>query len=433
MSEKNALLLQGATLVHTDPPRVERGDVRVRDGRISAVAASLSPEDGEEVVDLSDRWLMPGLVCGHHHLYSALACGMPFVEARPMGFADMLAKVWWRLDRALDEESTRMSGSVGAVSALKAGTTTIIDHHASPSFIEGSLRVLDEAIAEVGQRRLLCYEVTDRGGSKRAEAGLREHEWVLANQNEQRAALVGVHASFTVTDKTLEAAAELARAHGVGLHIHVAESSEDETVTGEPLVPRFDRCRALIENSVFAHGVHLTRHDLRQLRENGVVTSHQARSNMNNAVGYAPTHYFDDRTMLGTDGIDGDMFSELKCAYFRAQEADAGIGPDRALQMLAASARFAGDRLGVPLGRIEPGCAADLVVLDPCPGPPLRTENLAAAMIFRMTSGQVRSVMVGGSFRLRDREVTGLDERSLDERAQNAATALWQRMEDLTP
>lgn len=426
-------LLKGALLLHLDPPRVERGDVRIEGERIVGVGAELQPQPGETVVDLSGRWLMPGLVCGHHHLYSALACGMPFVPEAPTGFADMLAKVWWRLDRALDEEGVRVSGLVGATSALRCGTTAIVDHHASPSFIEGSLEALDDAIAQVGQRRVLCYEITNRGGDERARAGLRAHEGLLPVPTTERTTLVGLHASFTVDDATLHAAAELAGAHGVGLHIHVAESAEDEAATGEPLLSRFERCGALLANSVFAHCVHLGADELRLLHEREIVVSHQARSNMNNGVGYAPTQHLDERAMLGTDGIDGDMFAELKVAYFRAQEAGAGMDPGRALRLLAASARFVGDRLQIPLGRIEAGCAADLVVLDPCAGPPLTSENLAAAMVFRMSSGQVRSVMVGGRFRLLDREFVDVDERELDERAQAAASDLWSRMKELAP
>jgi cytosine/adenosine deaminase-related metal-dependent hydrolase len=427
-------LLKGALLLHLDPPKVERADVRVRGGKIAEVGPDLAPADGEELHDLAGQWLMPGLVCGHHHLYSALACGMPFVEEPPRSFSDMLAKVWWRLDRALDEESARVSALVGALSALKCGTTTIIDHHASPSFIDGSLEALDESIAEVGQRRVLCYEVTDRGGSERSADGRRAHEALLkAGPSSERAVLVGMHASFTVTDETVEACAALAREHGTAVHIHVAEAEEDETVTGEPLISRMERLGALMPGSIFAHCVHLNRHEIRMLRNAGVTVAHQPRSNMNNGVGYAPLGYFGDSSILGTDGIDGDMLTELKVAYFRAQEADVGLDPAGALAILTRSARYASAKLGVTLGRVEAGAMADLVVLDPCAGPPLRTENLAAAMIFRIASGQVRSVFINGELRLRERGATRVDEARLDTRAQSAAEGVWDRMKELAP
>lgn len=433
MSDESTLL-RGGLLLHLDPPKVERADIRVRRESIAEVAPALTPLPGERIVDVSGRWLMPGLVCGHHHLYSALACGMPFVKEPPESFADMLAKVWWRLDRALDEEGVRVSALVGGLSALKAGTTTIIDHHASPSFIEGSLEALDESLATVGQRRVLCYEVTDRGGAAKSAAGIRAHEGLLKRgPTPYSAALVGVHASFTVSDETLGRCTALAREYGTGIHIHVAEAKDDESLTGEPLVSRLERLGGLLEGSLFAHCVHLSRQELRTLDEAGVFISHQARSNMNNAVGYAPLRYFGERTLLGTDGIDGDMLSELKTAYFRAQEGGTGASPERLLAMLTANARYASSRLGVPLGRLKAHHAADIVVLDAQPGPPLSSANLAAALVFRLSSAQVRSVMIGGRFVLDAREHVSLDEAALMERAERAARVTWERMGGLEP
>ncbi len=427
-------LLKGATLLHLDPPRVERADVRVRGQEIVEVGPTLAAGGADVVVELSDRLLMPGLVCGHHHLYSALACGMPFVAEPPVSFADMLAKVWWRLDRALDEEGVRVSGLTGGLAALKVGTTTIIDHHASPSFIEGSLEALDDSLAEIGQRRVLCYEVTDRGGPEKAAAGLRAHEGMLRRGSTPwSSTLVGVHANFTVSDETLQGCATLAREHGSAVHIHVAEAQDDEATTGEPLIARLERCGALLEDSLYAHCVHLSRLELQALERAGVWIAHQARSNMNNAVGYAPLGSFGARTLLGTDGIDGDMWSELKTAYFRAQEGNTGASPQRLLEMLAANARYASGRLGVKLGKLAPRYAADLVVLDELPGPPLLTENLAAALVFRLSSAQVRSVMIGGRFTLSDRQHSSLDEKALTSRAERAALDTWERMKGLAP
>lgn len=427
------VLLKGATLLHLDPPKVERADVRVKAGVIEEVGHGLSPAGDERLVDESGALVMPGLVCGHHHLYSALACGMPLPSEPPTSFADMLDKVWWRLDKALDRESVEVSALVGAVQALRSGCTTIIDHHASPSFIDGSLEVMDAAVDGVGLRRVLCYEVTDRGGPEEAKAGQHAHLGMLrAGPTGMSAALVGVHASFTVSDETLSACGRLARDHGVGVHIHVGEAADDRALTKEPLIDRLERCGALLEKSVLAHCVHVAPDELRRIEDAGAFIAHQARSNMNNAVGYAPTARFPvDQTVLGTDGIDGDMLTELKAAYFRAQEAKAGLGPDRFLKMLTTGARLAGELLGVKLGRIAPGYAADLVMLDPLPGPPLSLHNLAAALVFRLSPALVRSVMVGGRFLLKDRVPVHVDESALAIRAERAAVDLWQRMRKL--
>lgn len=424
-------LLQRATLLHLDPPRVERADLRVAAGRIEAVEPRLAPRPGEEVHDLDGQWLMPGLVCAHTHLYSALACGMPPPEVAPTGFVDMLAKVWWRMDRALDRASVAACGRVGGLAALRAGVTTLVDHHASPNFILGSLETLDEALGGLGLRRLLCYEVTDRGGPARAAAGIEAHRGLLraGSAGGMRAVLVGGHASFTLSDETIRAMVQLADEHAVGLHVHVAEAPEDAAHGGEPVVSRLQRLGVLRPGSVLAHGVHLGSDALRQVEDAGAWLTHQPRSNQNNSVGYASVQHFGANVALGTDGIGADLFAELQAAHWRSQEARTGLGPERWLRALACGARLAGAALGEPLGALVPGAAADLVVLDPFPGPPVSTRSLPASFVFRLSAAAVRHVMVAGAWRLRDGAPTGQDVRSIDAEAQTAARALWGRMD----
>jgi cytosine/adenosine deaminase-related metal-dependent hydrolase len=420
-------LLKGALLVHLDPPKVERGDVRTAGTKIVEVGPDLAPLAGEKVVDLADKWLMPGLTCAHHHLYSALAAGMPLPSEAPANFTEMLEGVWWKLDRALDADGVEVSGLVGGVGALRAGVTTVIDHHASPSFIEGSLETLDGALDRVGLRRVLCYEVTDRNGLDGAKAGLEAHAGLLGagSAGGTRAVMIGAHANFTVSDATLQACGAMAKEAGVGLHIHVAEAADDEQAVGEPLVARMERLGALQPGSILAHCVHLGGDELKRIEDAGAWVTHQPRSNMNNGVGYAPVASFGPNTALGTDGIGADMFTELQTGWFRGSEGGVGWFPDRWLQALTAGSRLAGDKLGVRIGVIEPGAEADLVVLDALPGPPLLTENLPAACIFRLTSSAVRNVMVAGKWRLMDRMPTRVNARELDSRAQPAAVKLW--------
>lgn len=422
-------LLQGGLVLHLDPPAVSRADIAICDGRIDEVRAHIDSDGFDEVTDLRGKWVMPGLVCAHTHLYSALACGMPGPTAPITSFANMLEQVWWRLDKALTDRSVEVSALVGGVGALRAGVTTLVDHHASPNAIEGSLQRIDGALGTVGVRRVLCYEVSDRDGPERAQAGIDEHRQLLdRGANEHSAVLVGAHANFTLSDETLRACAELARAADVGVHIHVAEAVDDAAVVGESLVGRMQRLGALLPGSILAHCVHLDDDELRQVEDAGAWVTHQPRSNLNNAVGYAPVASMGPRTMLGTDGIGADMFAELQTAWFKAQDRGVGWSPDRWLQTLTSSYAFCGQQLDVTLGKIEPGAAADLCVLSPCPGPPLKAENLAAAMLFRLSSNQVRHVMVGGEWKLWAGEPLGLSAADLDEEAQAAAQEIWSRM-----
>src|SRR3954454_8139377 len=148
----------------------------------------------------------PGLVCAHHHLYSALARGMPAPPRTPRSFRQILEQIWWRLDTALDLEMLRASARLGATEALMSGTTAIVDHHESPNAIEGSLDVIAEACAEVGVRVVCAYGVTDRHGADGARRGLAENERFLHAGGR---GLVGVHPLFTCSDDTLESAAGL--------------------------------------------------------------------------------------------------------------------------------------------------------------------------------------------------------------------------------
>jgi cytosine/adenosine deaminase-related metal-dependent hydrolase len=251
------------------------------------------------------------MVCGHHHLYSTLARGMPAPPVQPTDFRSILEQVWWRLDAALDLEMIRWSAMLGALEALESGTTAIIDHHESPNAIEGSLDVIAEACAAVGVRVLCAYGVTDRHGPDGARRGLEENERFLAGGGR---GLVGVHAAFTCSDATLEAATELAAERGVGVHIHVAEDVDDADAGA-----RLQRWAA--DDWLLVHCVHLDR-DLP-----GTI-AHNPRSNMNNAVGYAFPARRRNPVVLGTDGIGADMLEEFRLAYVALRASDVSASPE---------------------------------------------------------------------------------------------------------
>ena len=262
----------------------------------------------------------PGLVCAHHHLYSALARGMPAPPRTPSGFVEILEMVWWRLDRALDLESIRWSAMLGALEALERGCTAVIDHHESPEAIEGSLTVIADACAEVGVRVNCAYGITDRHGADGALRGLAENERFLRDGGR---GMVGVHAAFTCTDGTLEAAAGLAAELGVGVHVHVAEGPGDADA--------MDRFRDLASDDwMLVHGVHLP-------DDHGLAGTmvHNPRSNMNNAVGYARPARFANPIALGSDGIGADMLDEFRLAYVRHREDDVTASPEAAWGWLA--------------------------------------------------------------------------------------------------
>ena len=265
--------------------------------------------------------ITPGMVCGHHHLYSALARGMPPPPATPTDFPSILELVWWRLDAALDLEMIRWSAMLGALEALEQGTTAIIDHHESPNAIEGSLSVIAEACAEVGVRVVCAYGVTDRHGPDGARRGLAENERFLRAGGR---GLVGIHAAFTCANETLEAAAGLAADLGVGVHVHVCEDRVDRDAP--------TRLQPLARDDwLLAHGVHLS-------EDAGLpgTIAHNPRSNLNNAVGYARPARFTNRVVLGSDGIGAAMLDEFRVAYVCHRADDVTASPETAWGWLEA-------------------------------------------------------------------------------------------------
>ncbi len=301
-----------------------------------------------------------GLVCGHHHLYSTLARGMPAPPGTPRSFAEILEQVWWRLDAALDLDLVRWSALLGAVEALEAGTTAIVDHHASPSAIDGSLDVIAAACAEVGVRVVCAYEVTDRHGTGGAKAGLAENErFVRAGGR----GMVGAHACFTLSDATLDAVTGLARDLGVGVHIHVGEDAVDAGAA--------DRLRP------HARGDWLLAHAVHGDPPLAGTVAHNPRSNMNNGVGYArPARWAaaGNPVVLGSDGIGAAMVNEFALAYVAQRADDVTAGPDDAWAWLQAGAglvpevrddevTWAADRADPWYLAFTPGVRAERVVV----------------------------------------------------------------------
>jgi cytosine/adenosine deaminase-related metal-dependent hydrolase len=334
-----------------------------------------------------------GLVCGHHHLYSALARGMPAPPRPPRLFTDVLELVWWRLDRALDLDMIRWSALLGALEALECGTTAIVDHHSSPNAIDGSLDVIAEACAEVGVRVVCCYEVTDRNGVDGAKAGLAENERFLRAGGR---GLVGAHACFTLSEDTLDAVCGLAEDLGVGVHVHVAEDASDVRA-GVRLAHRSH------DDWVLAHCVHLDR-----VLAGTVV--HNPRSNLNNAVGYGrPTRF--PRVALGTDGIGADMLEEFRLAFALARNVDLDATPELAWGWLEGGASLVPDVLD------------DVVTWSYAP--------IVPGHLAYTTAVRVERVEVDGHVLLDELGPTRVDSTEIRTRAAEQAGRLVRRMEEL--
>jgi putative selenium metabolism protein SsnA len=417
---------------------------------LGASDALLAAHPHEEVLDAHRALVVPGLICAHTHFYGAFARGMALPGEPAGNFAEILERLWWRLDKLLRPDDIAASALGFLCNAVRNGTTTLIDHHASPNAIAGSLDVIAEACGQAGVRACLCYEVTDRDGPEKARAGLRENERFIRRaargSTAARGALagmMGLHASMTLSDETLQAAAGSARDLGVGCHVHVAEDLADQEDSlrrhGQRVVDRLARAGALGPQSIAAHCVHVNPSEIALLASTGTQVVHNPRSNMNNAVGTAPLPALLAAGIpvgLGNDGFSMDMFQEMKAAYLTHKQATGDprtLGADQVLEMAwpnntwIAQAAFAGvtDPEG---GRIAAGQPADLVFLDYMAPTPVTAGNLPWHVIFGVEGGMADTVIVAGRLLMRHRELLTLDEERIYARSRELASQLWARV-----
>jgi len=427
-------LIKNSQCISFDPLKIEASDFRIADDTIIERGKNLRLKKDEELVDLAGKYLIPGMVCSHTHLYSSLSRGMPLPKTSPRNFIEILQKIWWKLDEALEEESIYYGGLVGAIEAVKSGTTTLVDHHASPNYIHGSLDLIKEGMSKFGLRGILCYETTDRGGMKKRDLGLEENDrFVTENaSNAHFRGTIGGHASFTLCNDSLRKLGELASMYDCGVHLHVAEDKADvldaEENYNTDIVSRLSDLGVLRRKSFLAHGVHLNKKQFARIERAGAWMIHNPRSNMNNGVGYAPVDWYGARAALGTDGFPADMFAEAKMGYFRNAESEHRTEFSRMPLMLNNGQKLASEFFGRSFGTFSEGSTADLVVLDYLPPTPLNHQNLLGHFLFGMNSAMVQHVMIGGSWFVWNKQLMVLDEEAVMEKARKVAAKLWKKM-----
>lgn len=440
------LLLKNATIAQLYPAMVQENvDIVIENTDIVAVGNDLCHQYPQaKIKEMHGKLVMPGMVCSHNHFYSGLSRGIQANIAPSPDFISTLKNLWWRLDRALDEESLYYSGLICAMEAIGSGCTAVIDHHASPNYIAGSLSQLRNAFLKVGLRGMTCFETTDRnGGQQELQASVEENIRFAREIDRAREAgkepylveaHIGAHAPFTVTDAGLSMLSEAVKATGRGLHIHAAEDSYDVSHShhhyGKDLLVRLAEFDLIDRKTLIAHGLYLSDADIALLNERDGFLVHNARSNMNNHVGYNRKLVAYRNLALGTDGIGSDMFEELKFAFFKHRDAGGPLWPDSFARALSNGNTLLSRNFNAQFGRIAAGYKADLTVCDYLAPTPLVAENIAGHIAFGMGSGSVHSVMVNGVMVYENREFT-FDCEPIFAEARNVAAKMWKRMDGL--
>jgi putative selenium metabolism protein SsnA len=441
-------ILGNGTLITGGPGArvLESGAVAWSGDRVLAVGHEAElrqrlPDAG--YLDACGGLILPGFINLHHHFYSALARGLdPGVELK--GFSDILEGLWWRLDRALNPEAVRLSAQLSAAECIRCGCTTVFDHHASPACVRGSLDILAEVVANSGLSAVLCYEISDRNGQHEATAGIDENADFCARfrRDPRIRGTVGLHASFTLSNETLQEVARRAP-EGVGCHIHVAEDQLDLQVSratyGAGPVQRLEEFGLLDERSLLAHGVHLGRDDFALVAESRAVLIHNPESNANNGVGRLDVEEaarFGCLVGIGTDGMASSMPRAVRSAFLshRAALQDPRVGFEVHPLLLENNAHAARRFFSEPLlGELVPEAPADIVVLDAPPPTPIDGDNLFAHMVYGAAEAPVRHTIAHGRVLLEDFRHTTLDLRQITAAAREVAPEVWQRFHELPP
>lgn len=390
---------------------------------------------------------MPGFICAHHHFYSAFARGISIPGEPPRKLTEILDRIWWKLDRILTHDDIYHSSLLTLTESIKHGVTTIFDHHESQGCQNGSLDAIERAVHETGVRVAICLGTSDRYG--KGKEGIRENRRFIeklmssnhksTNRKSQATIfpLVGLHASFTVSDDTLHESVALADEYDVGIHIHCAEDFVDPAVCfkqhGVTTVERLARAKALSEKTILAHCIHVDRKEISIIKETGANVVHNPESNMNNAVGRAPVLEMlrEGITVgLGTDGMSSNMLSQMRTSYLLHRFAlrDPRIAFSEAPAMLLdGNPQICKKALGIELGVLKPGAPADVIILDYFPPTPLTPKNLTAHLLFGAFDHPVITTIVNGKVLMEDGVVKSVDEEALYRRTRELSRKLWRR------
>jgi cytosine/adenosine deaminase-related metal-dependent hydrolase len=416
-----SIYIKNTSFINWKTHEIFYGNLRIDEGKKAGV--EFVDSCPAEAYDGGGKIVTKSFACAHHHAYSALARGMPPPKKQPHNFKQILEYIWWQLDKALDPEMIRASALVTALACIENGVTYIIDHHASPLAVENALEIISEAFDKVGINHLLCYELSDRDGERSREQGLEETERYLIKHD----GLVGLHASFTVSDGLLKSAVDLAEKYDSGIHIHVAEDKVDQTYCLQEhqcrVIERLDNYGALdFSKTILAHCIHLNDKERQLLADSNAWIAVNTESNLNNNVGlFMNKGDLERKVLLGTDGMHSDMIRSARVNYF-VHHAKDKLTPHmsylrlrRAHQYLHSN-NFTGDSDN------------NLVVLNYTPPTPVSHENWLGHVFYGLQSGNVDGVISNGRWVLKDRQMVNIDKSDILRFAREQSKRLWEKL-----
>ncbi|MFK5855141.1 MAG: amidohydrolase family protein [Bacteroidota bacterium] len=421
------IILKNATFINWKTLSFTTTNIKVEEEEVNTLTffkdfAEISTSENDEIIDCKGKFVTKSFAVGHHHAYSALARGMPAPKKSPSNFLEILKYIWWNLDKALDKDMIEASALATAIASAKAGATFVIDHHASPNYIKGSLNVIADAFEKVGVSNLLCYEITDRDGMDKAQQGLEETEEYLKN----RQGLVGLHASFTVGDDTLKNSVDLMQNTNSGIHIHVAEDKYDQEQCiqhhGKRVVERLSDFGALgSSKTILAHCLHIDENERKIIKSSPAFVVQNTESNLNNTVGYFNAKGLGNNIMQGTDGMHSNMIRSSQAAFFVGQDNDN-------IDFVSAYERFRMVHNYLSTNNFDGDGENNLVVLDYDSPTELNENNFLGHFIFGLASNHIQHVISDGKLIVKDRIIQTVAEEEIMQFTKEQAVRLWNKL-----
>ncbi|MBK5240265.1 putative aminohydrolase SsnA [Clostridium sp.] len=394
-----------------------------------------------EFVDARKGLIMPGMINTHHHIYSAFARGLAIKGFSPKGFSDILEGMWWTIDRLLTLEDTKYSAYTTYLDCIRNGVTTVFDHHASYGNIEGSLFEISDAAKELGIRTSLCYEVSDRDGQEKMKQAVKENvefmKKVKNDTSDMQKGMMGLHASFTLSNKTLEYCAQN-MPYDAGYHVHTAEGITDVYDClknyNKRIVNRFFDFNILGEKTIAVHCIHTNNGEMDLLKHTDTMVVHNPESNMGNAVGCTPVLELAKKGItlgLGTDGYTSDMLESMKVANIlqKHHNCDPTVAwGEVPLMIFDNNAKIANRFFEKPLGVIKKGAYADIIVAEYDSLTPLDGNNANSHILFGVSGRCVTTTMINGKVLMKDREIIGVDTEKIMIKSRELSTELWNKI-----
>ncbi|MCF6268726.1 MAG: amidohydrolase family protein [Melioribacteraceae bacterium] len=400
------------------------GDIVIEDGKITKIiehdSTSISNASDENIIDAGGRVVTIPLVNFHDHIYSRLAKGLP-IKGDMSSFQNILKSLWWKIDLDLDLEMVKASAEMAVIESIRNGVTYIYDHHASPNSTTGSLSTIADIIENTGLRGVLCFETSDRNGNLLSQQAIEENQnFFLNGTNENIKALFGLHASFTVEDKTLEQVSEFVQHNNIGIHVHLAEDKSDNDISltqyGKKPIERFNDFGLLNSKSILAHGIHLTENDYKILEASNSAIAYNLDSNLNNSVGLPNFKMVPKSTtvLVGTDGMHANiarsfkqLFLQLRHSAFSFYDAF-GFMINSYYNQHKFVKQFFDDFPSLNIGD-----RADLIIWDYIPPTPFNSENFWGHYLYGIIERPVKTVVQNGKVLMKDYTLTNIDETKI--------------------